>query len=184
MAWVHCHIARRAGAALPSGLPEVTKRSRRFIMKLLAKTDEDRYQTAAGPRSATSGAAWRNGTRAPDRSLHARCTRRGQAGAPAQLYGRARQDRHACSRPSTARDERDAELVLVSGAAGIGKSAVVNELHKALVPSRGLSLPPASLPVQARTYRMRARAGVSEPIGTWGQREAALDRWRAALRRR
>jgi predicted ATPase len=29
-------------------------------------------------------------------------------------------------------------LVLVSGYSGIGKSAVVNELHKALVPSRGL----------------------------------------------
>jgi hypothetical protein len=30
------------------------------------------------------------------------------------------------------------ELVLVSGYAGIGKSSVVNELHQALVPSRGL----------------------------------------------
>src|SRR6202035_3009774 len=30
------------------------------------------------------------------------------------------------------------ELVLVSGYSGIGKSAVVNELHKALVPPRGL----------------------------------------------
>ena len=30
------------------------------------------------------------------------------------------------------------ELVLVSGYSGIGKSSVVNELHKALVPSRGL----------------------------------------------
>jgi predicted ATPase len=30
------------------------------------------------------------------------------------------------------------ELVLVSGYAGIGKSSMVNELHKALVPPRGL----------------------------------------------
>ena len=29
-------------------------------------------------------------------------------------------------------------LVLVSGYSGIGKSSVVNELHKALVPPRGL----------------------------------------------
>ena len=30
------------------------------------------------------------------------------------------------------------ELVLVSGYSGLGKSAVVNELHKPLVPPRGL----------------------------------------------
>ena len=30
------------------------------------------------------------------------------------------------------------EVVLVSGYSGIGKSSVVNELHKALVPPRGL----------------------------------------------
>jgi len=30
------------------------------------------------------------------------------------------------------------ELVLVSGYSGIGKSSVVNELHKGLVPPRGL----------------------------------------------
>ena len=30
------------------------------------------------------------------------------------------------------------ELVLVSGYSGIGKSSVVNELHRALVPPRGL----------------------------------------------
>src|SRR5258706_12238996 len=30
------------------------------------------------------------------------------------------------------------ELVLVSGYAGVGKSSVVNELHKSLVPPRGL----------------------------------------------
>ena len=36
------------------------------------------------------------------------------------------------------------ELVLVSGYAGIGKSSVVNELHKALVPSREASSRPAN----------------------------------------
>ena len=47
MEWVHCHIARQADA--PServrGIPEALSS---IVMKLLAKTAEDRYQTAAG----------------------------------------------------------------------------------------------------------------------------------------
>src|SRR5258708_17557970 len=47
MEWVHCHIARQP--ILPServkGLPESISA---LVMKLLAKTPEERYQTAAG----------------------------------------------------------------------------------------------------------------------------------------
>ena len=44
-----------------------------------------------------------------------------------------------CSPPSIASSPMArTELVLVSGYAGIGKSSLVNELHKALVPPRGL----------------------------------------------
>ena len=47
MEWVHCHIARKPAApaerleSVPAALSEI-------VMKLLAKTAEDRYQTAAG----------------------------------------------------------------------------------------------------------------------------------------
>src|SRR5260370_37390026 len=47
MEWVHCHIARRPvppteqGAGIPGPLSAI-------VMKLLAKTAEERYQTAAG----------------------------------------------------------------------------------------------------------------------------------------
>src|SRR5262249_58358841 len=34
--------------------------------------------------------------------------------------------------------EGTTEILLISGYAGIGKSSIVNELHKALVPPRGL----------------------------------------------
>ena len=54
MEWVHCHIARKPIApaerldSVPAAISEI-------VMKLLAKTAEERYQTAAGvePRSAT-----------------------------------------------------------------------------------------------------------------------------------
>src|SRR6202021_2934873 len=74
------------------------------------------------------------------------------------------------------------ELVLGSGYSGIGKSLVVNELHKVLVPLRGLfasgkfdqykrDIPYATL--------AQAFQGLVRPL--LGQSEAALGRWRAVL---
>ena len=47
MEWVHCHIARKPvpPAERLAGIPEPLSA---LIMKLLAKTAEERYQTAAG----------------------------------------------------------------------------------------------------------------------------------------
>src|SRR6185295_15727793 len=47
MAWVHCHIARRPVPPVErhTDVPEVVSA---IVMKMLAKTAEDRYQTAAG----------------------------------------------------------------------------------------------------------------------------------------
>src|SRR5262249_41140972 len=47
MEWVHCHIARRP-APPAERQQEVPGAVSAIIMKLLAKTAEDRYQTAAG----------------------------------------------------------------------------------------------------------------------------------------
>ena len=75
------------------------------------------------------------------------------------------------------------ELVLVSGYSGIGKSSVVNELHKVLVPPRGLfasgkfdqykrDIPYATL---AQAFQSLVRSLLS-------QSEARLGHWRDALR--
>jgi serine/threonine protein kinase len=50
MEWVHCHIARRP-LAPSERLENVPAPVSRIIMKLLAKTAEERYQTAAGVES-------------------------------------------------------------------------------------------------------------------------------------
>jgi PAS domain S-box-containing protein len=138
MEWVHCHIARRPlppserSKNIPAPVSEI-------IMKLLAKTAEERYQTAAGVESDLRYclAEWERKGRidsfalgehdAPDRLL-----------LPEKLYGRAREIETLLACFDRTINQGAAELVLVSGYSGIGKSSVVNELHKVLVPPRGL----------------------------------------------
>ncbi len=184
MDWVHCHIARTAsptqrardGDNLPATVSAI-------IMKLLAKTAEERYQTAAGAESdlRRSLVEWETGCRVgefplgehdtPDRLL-----------IPEKLYGRASEiDRLLASFSRIVVSGRP-ELVLVSGYSGIGKSSVVNELHKVIVPLRGLfasgkfdqykrDIPYGTL-VQAFQSLIR-------PL--LGKGEAELSTWRDAL---
>ena len=57
---------------------------------------------------------------------------------PEKLYGREREVETLLTSFDRIVKSGAPELVLVSGYSGIGKSSVVNELHKALVPPRGL----------------------------------------------
>lgn len=50
MEWVHCHIAKQP-VAPSERLSDVPRSLSAIIMKLLAKTAEQRYQTAAGVES-------------------------------------------------------------------------------------------------------------------------------------
>ena len=138
MEWVHCHIARQPVPA-SERVKEVPRSVCAITMKLLSKTVEERYQTAAGVESDLRRAlrAWRaegridefapGGEDTPDHLM-----------IPERLYGRD----HEIGALLSAFDRIVAggrpELVLVCGYSGIGKSAVVNELHKPLVPPRGL----------------------------------------------
>jgi PAS domain S-box-containing protein len=138
MEWVHCHVARKP-VAPAERLENVATPVSAIIMKLLAKTAEERYQTAAGlerdlRRCLTQ---WEAQGRidafllgeddTPDRLLIAE-----------KLYGRAREVDALLAAFDRVVTSGAPELVLVSGYSGIGKSAVVYELHKALVPPRGL----------------------------------------------
>ncbi len=138
MEWVHCHIAREpvAPAAHRNEIPGPVSA---IIMKLLAKAAEDRYQRAAGLEADLRRcvAAWLANRRIDDFALGERDTP-DRLLFPEKLYGRAREVDALHAAFDRIVNGGAPELVLVSGYSGIGKSSVVNELHKALWPPRGL----------------------------------------------
>jgi predicted ATPase/GAF domain-containing protein len=138
MEWVHCHTARRP-LAPRERLENVPTAVSRLVMKLLAKTAEERYQTAAGVERDLRHclADWERQHRIDDFPLGQHDTP-DRLLIPEKLYGRAREVETLLTSFDRIVKSGAPELVLVSGYSGIGKSSVVNELHKALVPPRGL----------------------------------------------
>jgi len=138
MEWVHCHIARQCLA--PSKRQQtVPAPLSQLVMKLLAKMAEKRYQTAAGVERDLQRclADWERQHRIDDFPLGQHDTP-DRLLIPEKLYGRAREVEILVSSFDRIVNGGKPELVLVSGYSGIGKSSVVNELHKVLVPPRGL----------------------------------------------
>jgi len=203
MEWVHCHIARQP-VSPSEWLKEVPATVSGIILKLLAKTAEERYQTAAGVEndlrrclellegSHPRDPLWRAGTRAlPDADGEAQTIPGFPLGEndipdrlliPEKLYGRTSEIEALLGVFERVATSGRPELLLVSGYAGIGKSSVVNELHKVLVPPRGLfasgkfdqykrDIPYATL---AHAFQSLIRALL-------GKSEAELRNWRGAL---
>ncbi len=137
MELVHCHLARRPvpPAERVSGVPAAVSD---IVMKLLAKAPEDRYQTATGVATDLGRclgeweATGRIAPFAPGAHDIPDVLR-----IPEKLYGREREIGALYAAFERVASRGTPELVLVSGTSGIGKSSVVNELHKALVPQRG-----------------------------------------------
>src|SRR6516165_1580537 len=131
MEWVHCHVARQP-VSPSQRRKEVPTPVSAIVMKLLAKTAEDRYRTAAGAESDLRHclSEWEKQCRidefalgendTPDRLL-----------IPEKLYGRASEINTLLASFDRVLATGTPELVLVSGYSGIGKSSVVNELNKA-----------------------------------------------------
>jgi PAS domain S-box-containing protein len=138
MEWVHCHIARRPTAPAERR-PTVPAVVSAIVMKLLAKTVEERYQTASGLERDLQRclAEWEARGRIDDFVLGQQDTP-DRLLIPEKLYGRGSEVGTLLAAFERVISSGTPELVLVTGYSGIGKSSVVNELHKVLVPPRGL----------------------------------------------
>jgi len=179
--WVHCHIARQPTA--PADRCAVPEPLSAIIMRLLAKNAEERYQTAAGLEADLRRclAQWQAFGRIDPFALGADDSS-DRLLIPEKLYGREREVDTLLAVFDRMVAQGAAELVLVSGYSGVGKSSVVNDLHKVLVPPRGLfaagkfdqykrDVPYATL---AQAFQMLVRQILVKS-------EAELDYWRRAL---
>jgi PAS domain S-box-containing protein len=183
MEWVHCHVARKP---VPpdervAGIPEPLSA---IVMKLLAKTAEERYQAAAGAEGDLRRclAEWESHGRIDPFQLGAHDVS-DRLRIPEKLYGRDREVDTLLASFDRVVANSTTELVLVSGYSGIGKSSVVNELHRALVSPRGLfasgkfdqykrDIPYATL---GQAFQSLVRSLLTRS-------EEELGRWREALR--
>ena len=136
--WVHCHIARQPAPPeeRAKGIPGPISA---IIMKLLAKTAEERYQTAAGLETDLRRCLteWESRKHIEPFLLGSH-DMSDQLLIPEKLYGREREIHALLAAFDRVAAGGTPELVLVSGYSGVGKSSVVNELHMALVATSGL----------------------------------------------
>ncbi len=162
MEWVHCHVAKMPAAPCER-VPTVPAALSIIVMKLLAKTAEERYQTAGGVEHDLRRclAEWQTRSAIDTFELGTHDTPN-RLLIPERLYGRERESDTLFAAFERVVAGGGPELVLVSGYSGIGKSSVVYGLHRALVAPRGLFASGKFDHLQARSltqrWRRRSRA--------------------------
>ncbi|KYC43851.1 histidine kinase [Scytonema hofmannii PCC 7110] len=136
--WLHCHIAK---SPLPptqiiSHIPQILSD---IIIKLLSKMPEDRYQTALGLQFDLERCLQQletTGKILPFPLSERDISDRFQI--PQKLYGREQEIAQLLEAFERVVSQGTPEIVLVSGYAGVGKSSLVNEIHKPIVRERGI----------------------------------------------
>nr|WP_045870950.1 ATP-binding sensor histidine kinase [Tolypothrix sp. PCC 7601] len=132
----HSHIAKPV-TPITQLKPEVSRTIAAIVMKLIAKNAEDRYQSALGlladlelclEQLETTGNISNFTPGQRDRTS--------QLLIPQQLYGR-ESEAIALLQAFERISQGTSEIMLVSGYSGIGKSSLVNEVHKPIVRQRG-----------------------------------------------
>lgn len=136
MELVHCHIAKQP-PLLNQLNPEIPKAVVDIVMKLLAKTAEDRYQSARGLLADLEECLKQLEASGQIKDFTAgKLDRFGQFLIPQKLYGRETEVATLMAAFERVADG-STEMMLVSGYSGIGKTCVVQEIHKPIVRQRG-----------------------------------------------
>ncbi len=134
--WVHCHIAKTP-PSIRSLRPDFPLVIENLIFKLMAKKAEERYTSSAGlvwDLEKSRKQLLSNGE--IDNFALGVCDFSEQFHIPQKLYGRIAETcilEDCFSRIAAG----NAEMLMVAGYSGIGKSALVNEIHKPLVEKYG-----------------------------------------------
>ncbi|WP_405512982.1 AAA family ATPase [Spirosoma sp. KNUC1025] len=180
---VYSHIARqpRPPAELRPDLPAILSQ---IVLKLLAKNPENRYQSASGLLYDLQrcSEALTNASLAEVFSIGAKDIP-DQFQIPGKLYGRT-DELEQLLNSFRLTESGSAELVLVSGYSGVGKSGLVRELQKVVVQNNGFfisgkfdqfkrNVPLSSLLAAFRELIRQLLTGTNEQIDQW--RQKALD---------
>jgi len=133
---VHCHIAKQP--IPPQQLnPSIPQPIAEIVLKLLAKNAEDRYQSAFGLTADLETCLDQLETsNQVDIFPLGRLDKSGQFQIPQKLYGRSREVEILITTFERV-SQGATEMMLIAGYSGIGKSALVNEIHKPIVRQRG-----------------------------------------------
>ena len=179
--WIHCHIARPP--APPSErVHEIPGPIEAIILKLLAKSPEDRFQTAAGLEADLRACltSWETHRRIDPFPIGARDVP-DKLLIPEKLYGRkAEVDALVAAFDRVAARGRT-EFILVSGHGGVGKSSVVSEFSKAVAPQGLFAAGKFDQFKRDIPYATLAQAFQSLIRRILGRNDTELNRWRHAL---
>ncbi|MCT7969363.1 AAA family ATPase [Laspinema sp. D1] len=133
---IYCHIAKIAVSPHEMN-PEIPQAVADIVMKLMAKTAEDRYQTSQGLLFDLETCLTQLEARGSIASFAVgERDRASQLLIPQKLYGREKEVETLMETFHRVA-EGSSEMMLVSGYSGIGKSALVAEVHKPIVGARG-----------------------------------------------
>jgi predicted ATPase/class 3 adenylate cyclase len=178
---VHAHIAQ-----LPRPLhevnPNVPPAVSAIVGRLLAKEAEDRYQSGLGlAHDLELAATMLAETGAVEPFPLGRRDVSARFHLPQRLYGRERDVAGllaACARAAEGRPE----LVLVTGSSGVGKSALVHEVHRPVAERRGAYVEGKFDPLQRNIpYSAPIQAFSALVDRLLGEGEAGLAAWRARI---